>query len=51
MLKEIRQSCVPGVAQRVVPLLAPFTLQVTESVKSVMAAWQLRVGAGSGRDA
>ncbi|KAM7456097.1 hypothetical protein BLSTO_03147 [Blastocystis sp. subtype 1] len=42
MLREIRQSRVPGVAQRVVPLLAPFTLQVTESVKDVMAAWQLR---------
>ena len=51
MLREIRQSRVPGVVQRVVPLRAPFTLQVTESVKDVMAAWQLRVGVVWQRDA
>ena len=51
MLREIRQSRVPGVAQRVVPLLPPPPPPPTESVKDVMAAWQLRVGVVWQRDA
>ena len=50
MLRELRVSKVPGVAQRVVPLLASFSVEVMESLKEVMNAWQLRVGVVPARD-